>query len=629
MTRTLPHRTGLVVSTVLLSSPLAWARSATVPPPTNDDCSGAAPLLCPSATAGTTLGATNELSIVPSACLGPGGGEGGQNLLVDSPGVWYRVTATADQTVYADTLAADYDTSITVFSGGCGALACVTVNDDVQGAPFHSKVAWRAAAGETYFLLVHGFNATSTGSFVLRIDCAPTPVNDTCAGAMALSGSSGTLSGTLAGATGEPSTLVSTQLATCAPPYTYWDVFYAYTASCTGVLTLGTCGAQDTVLSVHPACPGGPGNAGLVCSDDGTNGCAPGSQVTLPVTAGSTYVVRVATAGRASTAPGGGQGFDLTWSFLDDVPPTVVCGADVTVEVQPGCSALVPDLLGDVIASDACGSATKAQSPVAGTVVGLGTTLVTITATDAAGNLASCTRNLFVVDRTPPVLVCPDAQTSEANANCQGVVPDFAPRLGITDACGTTVLQVPPAGTIVDLGSTAITLQVRDATGNASSCATAFVVQSTLDADGDGVANCFDGCPTNPNLTAPANFFADGDGDGFGAGPAILSCGGSGLVPNATDCDDSRSSVHPGAQETCNGLDDDCDVQVDEGVRLTFHRDADGDGFGDPSLTTLACSAPPGFVADATDCDDVNGAVHPGAQELCNGIDDDCDLQVD
>ncbi|MBK7876946.1 MAG: putative metal-binding motif-containing protein [Planctomycetes bacterium] len=90
-----------------------------------------------------------------------------------------------------------------------------------------------------------------------------------------------------------------------------------------------------------------------------------------------------------------------------------------------------------------------------------------------------------------------------------------------------------------------------------------------------------------------------------------------------------NGAVHPGAQELCNGIDDDCDLQVHEGVQSTFHRDADGDGFGDPSLTTLACSAPSGFVADATDCDDANGAVHPGAQELCNGIDDDCDLLVD
>jgi Putative metal-binding motif len=58
----------------------------------------------------------------------------------------------------------------------------------------------------------------------------------------------------------------------------------------------------------------------------------------------------------------------------------------------------------------------------------------------------------------------------------------------------------------------------------------------------------------------------------------------------------------------------------------TFYHDADGDGYGTPLSTIQACSAPPGFVANNTDCDDSDAAVHPGAIEIRgNGIDDDCD----
>ena len=48
-----------------------------------------------------------------------------------------------------------------------------------------------------------------------------------------------------------------------------------------------------------------------------------------------------------------------------------------------------------------------------------------------------------------------------------------------------------------------------------------------------------------------------------------------------------------------------------------------------PASTTQACSAPSGYVANDDDCDDSDSAVNPGASEICNGVDDDCDTQID
>ena len=61
------------------------------------------------------------------------------------------------------------------------------------------------------------------------------------------------------------------------------------------------------------------------------------------------------------------------------------------------------------------------------------------------------------------------------------------------------------------------------------------------------------------------------------------------------------------------------------------YADTDGDGYGDPNGSQLACGdiVPPGFVTNALDCDDVSNTVNPEASELCNGIDDDCDGVVD
>jgi hypothetical protein len=79
-----------------------------------------------------------------------------------------------------------------------------------------------------------------------------------------------------------------------------------------------------------------------------------------------------------------------------------------------------------------------------------------------------------------------------------------------------------------------------------------------------------------------------------------------GYAADSTDCDDTRGDVHPGATEVCDGVDDNCNGSVDEGVTTIFYEDADGDGFGNPDKTTEACAAPDGYVADGTDCDDTD-----------------------
>ena len=82
--------------------------------------------------------------------------------------------------------------------------------------------------------------------------------------------------------------------------------------------------------------------------------------------------------------------------------------------------------------------------------------------------------------------------------------------------------------------------------------------------------------------------------------------------------------------EVCDGIDNNCDGQIDEGfTRTTFYRDADGDGFGDPANTVQACTAPAGYVANSLDCNDASAAIKPGVTEICDGIDNNCDGQTD
>ena len=126
----------------------------------------------------------------------------------------------------------------------------------------------------------------------------------------------------------------------------------------------------------------------------------------------------------------------------------------------------------------------------------------------------------------------------------------------------------------------------------------------------------------------------DDDRDGFGVGAPLVVCAETeGFTASDGDCDDRDPAVHPGAVETCNGIDDDCNDLIDaqdpqaQGLRLLF-EDLDGDGFG--SATRIAgCSGDSGLVDASGDCDDSDHGVHPDATEVCDGVDNDCDGRTD
>ncbi len=117
--------------------------------------------------------------------------------------------------------------------------------------------------------------------------------------------------------------------------------------------------------------------------------------------------------------------------------------------------------------------------------------------------------------------------------------------------------------------------------------------------------------------TPSAAFAVDGDGDGHDA---------------SVDCDDGDPDVFPGAVERCNGVDDNCDGDVDEAASvdaLTWYADTDSDGFGTPLFQVTACEQPSGYVSDNSDCNDDEATVNPEETEVCDTLDNDCDGYTD
>ncbi len=131
---------------------------------------------------------------------------------------------------------------------------------------------------------------------------------------------------------------------------------------------------------------------------------------------------------------------------------------------------------------------------------------------------------------------------------------------------------------------------------------------------------------------ASSTWYADADGDGFGALANTLSyCTQPyGYVSNSTDCDDAVAASNPNATEICDGLDNDCNGAADNGLTFTnYYHDNDGDTYG-AGLPTSACQSPgAGYVTNNTDCDDAQAAANPGAVEICDALDNDCNSSVD
>lgn len=150
-----------------------------------------------------------------------------------------------------------------------------------------------------------------------------------------------------------------------------------------------------------------------------------------------------------------------------------------------------------------------------------------------------------------------------------------------------------------------------------------------VDEDCDDLVNSGD-----DSATGTITVYPDLDLDGYGDAdrPTERCAAGGAYIEDDRDCDDSDVQVHPGAKESCNGVDDDCNGVLDDGGDTsTFYADDDGDGYGNATSTADACTAPPGYVANSTDCDDALATAHPGGSEVCDAadVDEDCDGKVD
>ncbi len=204
---------------------------------------------------------------------------------------------------------------------------------------------------------------------------------------------------------------------------------------------------------------------------------------------GTTQVTYTATdvAGNASTC---------TFNVIvnDNTGPVITgCPSNIVVSANASCNANASWTAPTAI--DNCGGAVTLTSSHSPGVFSLGTTPVTYTATDLAGNTSTCTFNVIVNDNTGPVIAgCPPTITVSANASCKGSVTWTAPTA--TDNCaGTVTLTSSHNPGLFSLGTTLVTYTARDVAGNTSTCTFNVIVN-------DNTVPVITGCPSNIAVSA-------------------------------------------------------------------------------------------------------------------------------
>jgi hypothetical protein len=192
------------------------------------------------------------------------------------------------------------------------------------------------------------------------------------------------------------------------------------------------------------------------------------------------FTVRDSGDGSAPSATSSAATVSITVN--DTVAPVINAPANVTVNTGAGattCGAVVTEAqLGTATATDNAGSVSINRSGVpAGNAFPVGTTTITYTATDDAGNSSTATQTVKVIDNTAPTITAPAPISVNADSSLHAMIPNVTAGTIATDNCGpVTLTQSPLAGTTVGVGTHTITITAKDAAGNTSTATTTFTV---------------------------------------------------------------------------------------------------------------------------------------------------------
>jgi hypothetical protein len=229
---------------------------------------------------------------------------------------------------------------------------------------------------------------------------------------------------------------------------------------------------------------------------------------------------------------------------------------------------------------------------------------------------------------------------SDCNDNDAGIHPfggGGAEELcnGIDDDCDGTIDDGAPGTRTLyaDLDGDSHGLQSSGTVDSCQATVAGYVEADSADDCDDTDATKYPGQPDQSTTTddnCDGSVGADDvDGDGI---PGILGDHDSNVVtPDNYDCNDADANVNPGATETCDTVDNDCDGTIDVPAYTDWCPDMDNDGDGNTDFSECqsACERPINLVSVGNDCDDTSTTTSSVDPEICDGIDNNCDGAID
>jgi large repetitive protein len=170
-------------------------------------------------------------------------------------------------------------------------------------------------------------------------------------------------------------------------------------------------------------------------------------------------------------------------------PPVITCPPAQTVYLNQACNALVPDYVSLVEIDASCYPVENiaiTQSPAAASMMsGVGTTVITITATDPNGLSSTCTFNAIRIDTLSPTITCPSNATVIVGVDCFALMPNILTGVSALDNCTASSAinfsQSIPEGSAISASENAtVQLIAIDGNGNSSSCSVAIIYVDSM-----------------------------------------------------------------------------------------------------------------------------------------------------